>query len=87
LPAADGLHAELDAAGEQDLHPDADPQHRAPSSHPFGDDLLAAHRVQPGHARRERADTGNHQSIGSSRRVGVGGHLDRGPGPLQGALG
>ena len=58
------LDPELDAAGEQDLHADADAEHGPARRHPVGDDLLPADLAQPRHARLERADPGHHQTVG-----------------------
>src|SRR5215207_4178017 len=76
LPAAGGLLAELDTAGEQDLHPDAHAEHRSAGRDSVGDELVPADLSQTGHARLERADAGHHKPVGVARRVSVGGHLD-----------
>ncbi len=86
LPAAVRLDAELDAALEQDLHADADAQDRASARESLADDPVTADRQQSLHARRERSDAGNHQSVGSERHLRVGGHLDLGAGASEGAL-
>ena len=56
LVAALGVDAVLDAPLEQDLHADADAEHRAAAGEPAADDLVAADAAQPCHARGERAD-------------------------------
>lgn len=86
-PQPHGVHPELDAMREQDLHADAHSEHRAAGLHSLGDDLVAVDLAQSGHARRVRPDSRHQQSVGSRRRVGIGGHLDLGADPLQRPLG
>jgi hypothetical protein len=76
----------LDAAREQDLHADADAEHRAAAGQPAADHPVAADRAQALHAGRERADTGHQQAVGLQRGPEVGGHLDLGADPFQGPL-
>src|SRR5690606_2962206 len=82
LGAAAGLGAVLDAAGEQDLHADADAQHRPAAGQPPADDLLAAYALETGHARGERADARHHQAVALGRGLEVGrdGHAGARPG-------
>ena len=87
LPAARRLDPEFDAAGEQDLHADTDPQHRASGGHPLGDDPISPRLLRRPVMHASNAPTpGHHQPVGGRRGVGVGGHLDRRPDPLQRAL-
>jgi hypothetical protein len=60
LCAAFALHPELDSAGEQDLHADADPQDGMSLAQSLGDDLVTTDRAQTDHARLVGADAGNH---------------------------
>jgi len=63
--AAAGRHlAVLKPAGKQDLHADADAEHRPSAGQSLRDDLLAAYTAQSGHARGERADAGDDQAVG-----------------------
>ena len=87
LAAALGLDAVLDAALEQDLHADADAEHRPAAGQPTADHPLAADRAQPGHAGRERADPGHHQAVGLQGEAEVGGERHVGAGALEGAHG
>ena len=67
LVAALGLDAVLDAAREEDLHADADAEHRAPARQPAADDPLALDRAQARHAGGVRADTGHHEPVSGER--------------------
>ena len=82
-----GLDAVLDAALEQDLHADADPQDRSATGQSPPDDPIPADGEQSGHARRVRPDARYHQSVGVQRRIEVGRHGHLGPDPLQRAGG
>ena len=86
LTATPTLDSELNTAGEQDLHADADPEHRTACRHPLSNDAVTADGVQPGHAGFERADTRYHQPVGLKCSVSVRGDFDIRPRPLQGAL-
>jgi len=86
LSAARRLNPKFDAAGEQDLHADADPEHRAAGGHPLGDDPLPRDLAQAGHTRFEGADAGYHQPVGGRCRTRVGGDFHRGADPLQRTL-
>ncbi len=86
LATALGFDTELDTPSEQDLHPDAHPEHGAARSDPLGDDLVAADVAQSGHTGLVRTDTRYHQPVGARGRTGVGSHLDVGTHPLQRAL-
>ena len=85
LVAPVGLDAVLDASGEEDLHADADAEHRTPAGEPPADDPLALDRTQPGHARGVRPDTGHDEAVRRERGVEVAGQGDRGAGALDGA--
>ena len=87
LVAARGLDAVLDAALEEDLHADADAEHRSAAGQPPADHLVTADRPQAGHARGERADAGHDEPVGLLRRRAVGGQRHLGAGPLEGAHG
>ncbi len=76
----------LHARREQHLHADADAEHRAAEIEPPGDQLVAAHRAQPGHAGRERAHARDREPVAVQRGVQVRGHLDLRADPLQRAL-
>ena len=49
---------------EEDLHADADAQHRPAGRDPLGDHRAGAERVDPGHAGRVRPDAGHDQPVG-----------------------
>ena len=85
-PTPAALDAELDPAGEQDLHPDADTEHRPARRYPRINDLFTADAVQTAHTGFERADAGDHQPISLQRLRLVCCHLDVGAHPLQGTL-
>src|SRR6185312_1356889 len=87
LATSDGFDTEFHAAVEQDLHAHAYPEDRAAGFEPFRDDLVPADGAQARHARLERADARHHQTVGGSRRTGVGGDLDISADSLQCALG
>ena len=63
LPQALGADAVLDAALEHDLHAHADAEHRATAGEAAVDDLVAADRAQPVHARRRRRRRRDHEAV------------------------
>ena len=67
LAAALGVVAVLDPAVEEDLHADADAEHRAAAGQPPADDPGAVDRAQPGHAGGEGADAGDDEAVGVQR--------------------
>ena len=79
--------ADLDAAGEQHLHADADAEDRAAALDAGGDHLFAADPADAGHTGGERADAGNDEPVGFERGVEVGGHRDNRTRSDQGPLG
>ena len=78
LAAALGVVPVLDAALEQDLHADADAQHRAAAGQPAADDPRPVDGAQPGHAGGEGADAGDDEAVGVERGLRVGGDGDVG---------
>ena len=87
LPAPGALHAELDTAGEQDLHADADAEHRPARGDSVGDDGVSVNGAQPRHTGLECADAGHHQTVGGKRVGTVGRHGDISADAFQRALG
>ena len=82
-----GVVAVLDAALEEDLHADADAEHRPPAGEPLADDPVPLHVQQPRHAGGVGTDTGHDQAVGFDGRMRVGGDLDIGPGARHSAFG
>jgi hypothetical protein len=76
LVEALALHAVLDAAGEEDLHADADAHDRAAAGQPAVDDPVAAGLAQARHAGGEGADAGHQQAVGVQGLVVVTRDLD-----------
>src|SRR5262249_7628149 len=87
LGQALALHAELDAAGEQDLHADADAQHGTAAREAPVDDPVPARLLQTLHTGREGADTGDEEPVRVHRRVEVARYLDLGARAREGAFG
>src|SRR4051794_8281710 len=75
--------AKIDRALEQELHPQAQPDHRRPGAHALHDELVEAERAQALHRRRERADPGHDQPVGGHERVVVAGQHDAGADPFE----
>ena len=67
LAAALGVVAVLDAAVEEDLHADADAEHRPPAGQPAVDDPRAVDGAQPGHAGGEGAHARDDEAVGVQR--------------------
>src|SRR6195952_1300153 len=78
-----GLLAVLDARFEQDLHADADSQHRPRPGQSAPDNSVTAYRFQPGHAGRIRTDTGDDETVRVQRHLEIVGDLHIGAGPAQ----
>ena len=87
LAAALGHQAVLVAGLEQDLHADADAEHRPATRQPPADDLRAAHVAEPGHAGGEGAHAGHDQPVARLGCRPVAGDDDVGSDPGEGALG
>src|SRR5699024_9318428 len=75
-PATIARDAVFDPVREQNLHADADAEHRTTVSEAAFDDLVATDRSQPLHARTERTDPGNDQAVGVQRHIEVTGQRD-----------
>ena len=87
LAAALGVVAVLDAAVEEDLHPDADAEHRTATGEAAADDPGAVDGLEALHARGEGADAGDDEAVGVQGGLRVGGHRDVGTHAGQRALG
>ena len=70
LAAALGVVPVLDAALEQDLHPDADAEDRSAAGQPPPDDPGPVDGAQARHAGGERADAGDDETVGVGRPAG-----------------
>ena len=73
LPETLGVDAALDAALEEDLHADADAEHRPSAGEAAFDELVAAAGSQRLHDGTERADAGDDEPVGVEHERPVGG--------------
>src|SRR3954471_7222435 len=64
---------QLDRAIEQQLHPEAQPEHRRAGPPAPDDELVQGGRAEALHRRRERADAGHDEAVGRHQRFVVAG--------------
>src|SRR5262245_13768722 len=62
---------ELGCRLEQELHPEADPEHRLTIGRAFGDRLVEAQLLDPLHRLRERANAGKDEPVGVASPIGL----------------
>jgi len=81
--AEPGGAAELRGRVEEQLHAEADAEHRLSRRPPPGDQLVEPERVDPFHRPRKCADPGQDDAVGRARRRVAGADLHRGADVLE----